>query len=409
MTAAAETVEHLARSAYGRLVAWLSARSGDIARAEDAVADALEAALSRWPEEGVPRNPEAWLLTVARRKLIDQRRRAHTRGAATDELRRLQDEAAEAVEAPFRRALPDRRLQLLFACAHPEVPERLRTPLMLQTVLGLSAEAIAGAFLVPPATLGQRLVRGKRRLKELGLPFEVPDPSVFAERLGDVLDAVYAAYGTGWESDPNLGSDRGLAGEALWLAGLLVQLLPDAAEAKGLYALLCFCESRRGARRDDAGAYVPLEAQDTSKWDADLILEGEKALWMAARLGQAGPYQTEAAIHSLHAHRARSGTTDWRSIAHLYGILVDLYPSVGARVGHAASLGRVGRAPEGLAVLSELPGASIGRHQPYWAVRAWLLAQEGATESARDAYERAIGLCTDRAVQAWLQEQKEGL
>lgn len=401
---AAEAVEQLARSAYGRLVAWLSVRSGDIALAEDAVADALAVALARWPEEGVPRKPEAWLLTVARRKLIDQRRRARTRVDAVDDLRRLQDEAAEAVEAPFRTELPDRRLHLMFACAHPEVPENLRTPLMLQTVLGLSAEAIGNAFVLAPSTLGQRLVRGKRRIKELGLSFEVPDLNEFPERVGYVLDAVYAAYGQGWEADPDLGEARGLAGEALWLAGLLVQLMPDVAEAKGLYALLCFCESRRNARRVD-GRYVPLEEQDTLLWDADLVLEGEKALWLAARQKQHGPYQAEAAIHSIHAHRARSGRTDWVSIEATYRILSRLYPSLGSKVGHAASLGRIGRPQDGVEVLESLPAAKVARYQPYWAVRAWLLRQLG--RDADGAYDRAIGLCADRSVQDWLRAQKE--
>lgn len=399
----------MARESYGRLVAWLARRSGDLALAEDAVGDALAVALERWPKEGLPRNPEAWLLVAARRKLIDQRRRARTRDAASETLadaaRRLQDEAAEAAEAPFRDQLPDRRLGLLFACAHPALPETVRTPLMLQTVLGLSAEAIAGPFLVAPSAISQRLVRAKRRIRDLDLAFEVPPAEVLPERLPPVLDAIYAAYGTGWEADPNLGQDRGLAGEALWLAGLLVRLLPDSGEAKGLYALLCFCESRRGARRSPDGAYVPLEDQDTKRWDHDLIVEGEKALWLAARLGDPGPYQAEASIHSLHAHRARSGRTDWAAIRKIYALLVELYPSLGARIGHAASLGRIGRPEAGLDALEALPAAAVARHQPYWAVRAWLLSALGDRDGAREAYRRAIGLCADPSVRAWLATQ----
>ncbi|MEL6183266.1 MAG: DUF6596 domain-containing protein [Myxococcota bacterium] len=406
---ASEAVEQVARESYGRLVAWLARRSGDLALAEDAVGDALAVALERWPKEGLPKKPEAWLLVAARRKLIDQRRRARTRDEASDALaaaaRRLQDEAAEAAEAPFRDQLPDRRLGLLFACAHPDLPENVRTPLMLQTVLGLSAEAIAGPFLAAPSTISQRLVRAKRRIRDLGLAFEVPPAEALAGRLPPVLDAIYAAYGTGWEADPNLGEDRGLAGEALWLAGLLVRLLPQSGEAKGLYALLCFCESRRSARRSPEVDYVHLEAQDTKRWDHDLILEGEKALWLAARLDDEGPYQAEASIHSVHAHRARGGTTDWVSIEKIYALLVELYPSLGARIGHAASLGRIGRSEDGLAVLEALPEASIARHQPYWAVRAWLLTRLGQVALAREAYARAAGLCTDPAVRAWLTRQ----
>ena len=317
MTGHDDSVERIARESYGRLLAWLVSRCHDIAAAEDALADALVTALTSWPEKGIPKNKEGWLLAVARRRLIDRHRQTATHNDRQESLRyhlqlQLHREAAEASSVPFRTQLPDRRLELMFLCAHPDVPRAMRTPLMLQTVLGLTGEQIAALMLLPPATVSKRLVRVKRAIAGR-IPFSVPEPEQLPGRLQHVLDAVYAAYGAGWEGTtvPG-GAGFALADEALWLASLLVRLIPDSAEALGLYALLCFCESRRPARRRD-GAYVPLEAQDPSLWLADLIQEGETALSVAARKGQAGPYQIEAAIHSVHAHRAHSGTTDWRA------------------------------------------------------------------------------------------------
>jgi len=415
MSEARDRVELSARESYGRLLAWLTSRSGSIAAAEDALGDALVSALASWPNDGVPTNPEAWLLTVARRRMIDQRRRESVRqGAEADlslaERLRLHREAAEAFDVPFRSTPPERRLELMFMCAHPEIPAAMRTPLMLQAVLGLTAQEIASALLAVPATIGQRLVRVKRHIVERKIPFELPSRTSLPERLGHVLDAVYAAYGTGWNAAPELcGAKSGLRGEALYLASQLVRLMPHATEAKGLYALLCLCESRRPAQRDAEGGYVPLDQQDTTLWDPDLILEGEKALWLAARAREPGPYQTEAAIHSVHAHRARSGGVDWQGIFHLYEVLVSLYPSLGARIGHAAALGRIGKAEEGLAKLEELDAATVERHQPYWAVRAWLLERRDQFDAAQRAYERAIGLSEDPAVRAWLAKQRERL
>ncbi|MAQ19255.1 MAG: RNA polymerase subunit sigma-70 [Sandaracinus sp.] len=398
-----------ARESYGRLVAWLASRCGDIPLAEDAVADALEAALRQWPESGVPANPEAWLLTAARRRVIDGQRRRATRRAGepvltqqADEVAALRREAQEAAAVPFREHLPDRRLELLFVCAHPAIPADVRTPLMLQTVLGLNAERIGSALLVKPATMGQRLVRAKKRVREAGIPFERPAPEELPERLGYVLDAIYAAYGTGWE----MGEGTGLAWEAIWLARLVVALLPDAAEGLGLYALMLHCEARRGARRDETGAFVPLEAQATTAWDHELILEAEKALWLASKRRTPGPYQLEASIQSIHAHRARSGVTDWAGVERLYAVLAREYPSLGATVGWAASRGRVGQPREGLALLASIPAARVARHQPYWAVRAFLLGAAGELAEARGAYERAAGLATDEAVRRWLLAQR---
>ncbi|MCO4773435.1 MAG: RNA polymerase subunit sigma-70 [Deltaproteobacteria bacterium] len=413
--AAHRAVELAARDGYGRLVAWLAARCGDLTLAEDAVGDALEAALKAWPERGVPNNPEAWLLTAARRKVIDRVRRRQTRDRGADELRtasvqRLRIEATEAADTPYTSGLPDRRLELMFLCAHPDIAPRDRTPLMLQTVLGLDAARIGSALLVKPATLGQRLVRAKRRIKEKGLAFEVPPAAALPARLADVLEAIYAAFGTGWEAWPDADEPgTGLAWEAIWLARLLVGLMPEAAEAKGLLALMLLSEARRVARRSPDGLFVPLEEQDTGRWDADLILEGEKALWMAAQQKSGGPYQLEASIQSLHAHRAKSGRTDWNGVCQLYAVLAQLYPSLGGSIGYAASLARVGRPEEGLQVLDALPETALRRHQPAWAVRAFLLKELGRADDARHAYRQAMGLCEDEATRRWLAKQASEL
>ena len=405
-------VELAARSAYGRLVAWLTSRCGSLQTAEDAVGDALAAALAQWPTAGVPDNPEAWLLTVARRRLVDHRRRHQRHEGHLPQLRfdaqlRLQLEAIEASDRPGRAGLPERRLELMFMCAHPHIPATVRTPLMLQAVLGLTAEQIGSAMLVSPQAMGQRLVRAKRRIEEAAVPFGAPPATELAQRAGYVLDAIYAAYGTGWDSAPDLGGGlHGLAGEAIWLAGLVVQLLPGLAEAKGLYALLCLCESRREARRTPDGNYVPLEEQDPSLWNTTLIAEGERALWLCAQHRQAGRYQNEAAIHSFHADRARTGVTDWASIHGAYDVLVNHFPTLGSQIGHAASLGRLGQPADALQQLDALPPDVVHRQQPYWAVRAWLLAEAGRVSEAHAAYDRAIGLSSDPAVRAWLTTQR---
>lgn len=408
-------MELAARESYGRLLAWLTSRCGSIAMAEDALADALAVAVTKWPHEGVPDNPEAWLLTVSRRRLIDEQRRLGRHAdaeakLANDQHIRLNLEAAETNDRPLRPGIPERRLELMFMCAHPDIPPGMRTPLMLQTVLGLTAEQIGSAMLVAPATIGQRLVRVKRKLVDAGIPFQVPDDADLPSRVEHVLDAIYAAYGAGWE-DPHdaAAAARGLAGEAIWLAALVVQLMPHVAEAKGLYALLCLCESRRAARRDATGRFVPLEDQDTAAWDRDLLESGELALWRAASHGEAGRYQVEASIQSLHAHRLRSGVTDWRAIAEAYEVLVSRFSTLGSIIGYAAALGRTDRARQAMTVLDGLGAERVVRHQPYWAVRAWLSAELGDTESARDAYDRAVGLTEDPAVRDWLLERRSAL
>jgi len=392
-------VEIVARESYGRLIAYLAARTGDVASAEDALADAFMAALRTWPADGVPAKPEAWLLTAARRRLIDRARHERMRAEVAPALRQLVREAEEMSEHEF----PDERLKLLFVCAHPAIDRGMHTPLMLQVVLGLDAATIASAFLTSPAAMGQRLSRAKARIKETRIAFEEPDRRELAPRLDAVLEAIYAAYGSGWD-DP-AGSDprrRGLAHEAVWLARTALQLMPGEPEARGLLALMLYCEARRPARRAANGDYVPMSEQDTGMWDRCLIDEAERELSAAAARQRAGRFQLEAALQSAHVEGARRGRIDWRAIAVLYEGLVRASPTVGAFVGRAAALGEAEAAAAGLAALDEIDAPSARTYQPYWAVRAHLLHRAGRERHALAAFDRAIGLTEDPATRQFL-------
>src|SRR5262245_23912062 len=401
------TVEAVARSSYGRLLAYLSSATRDVAGAEDALGDALVSALASWPIDGVPRQPEAWLLTAARRRLIDQARRRRVRDEHRDSLRRLADTVATAATAARDDAFPDRRAELLFVCAHPAIDPALHTPLMLQTVLGLDAARIAQAFLVPPATMGQRLVRAKRKIRAAAIPFEVPPEHELPRRLGAVLEAIYAAYGLGRDEAAGV-EPRGesLADEAIWLARVVRQRLPDEPEVRGLLALMLFCDARRAARRGPDGAYVPLSEQDPATWSVDAIREAEEELGAAARVGRPGRFQLEAAIQSVHAERAQSGRTDWAAIVVFYEHLVALAPTLGARVAQAAAVAEAQGPAAALALLEGIDRAAVAAYQPYWAVRAHLLRSLGRAAEAAEAYDRAIGLAVDPAVRRFLLTQR---
>ena len=406
-SAASAAAAGAARRSYGKLVAFLAARTRDVAGAEDALAEAFAAALSSWPEQGIPDTPEAWLLAVARRKLADAGRLRGQDQMASEHLALL----AELADADGDGELPDRRLQLLFACAHPRIEAPARAPLMLQTVLGFDAATIASAFLVAPSTMGQRLVRAKARIREAGISFELPGRADLSARLEPVLEAIYAAYAQGW-TDPT-GTDarlRNLADEAIWLGRLLASLLPQEPEALGLLALMLHAHARRNARRDADGGYVPLAAQPTSQWDAAMIDEAEAALHQAGRLGRPGRYQLEAAIQSAHSVRRHGGAPDWTAIARFYEALHQLTGSPVAAVNRAVAIASVEGPQAGLAALAVLEqDGRLADYQPFWAARAELFARSGQRELARQAYARAIGLERDPAVRAFLQRQAAGV
>ncbi len=396
---ACAAAERAARASYGRLVALVAARSRDVAAAEDALADAFAAALTTWPTRGVPDAPEAWLLTVARRAIGKRERSRNLREGAVDVLALLHDEATARDPDDF----PDERLKLLFVCAHPAIDPDIRTPLMLQTVLGLDAARIAAAFLVSPATMGQRLVRAKAKIRLAGLRFAVPEAGDLPTRTTDVLAAIYAAYGTGWDGLPGADAGvRGLTQEAIWLGRLVVGLLPDDPEAKGLLALMLYCEARVAARRSADGAFVPLPVQDTVLWSRAMIVEAEGLLTDAARVGVFGRFQCEAAIQSVHCQRAVTGVIAWQPLIALYDMLAARAPTLGNLVAGAAARGEAGLAAAGLATLDALPSDRVAAYQPYWVTRARLLWLLGRVEDAQTARTRALGLTEDAAIRAWL-------
>jgi predicted RNA polymerase sigma factor len=399
-------IERVARESYGRLVAYLSSHTRDVGSAEDALSNALVAALETWPRDGVPQNPEAWLLTTARRSFVDLVRHRQVAEASEPTLALLREQSKEP-NMTLSPEFPDERLKLLFVCAHPAIDPAMHTPLMLQTVLGLDAVRIAHAFLISPTTMGQRLVRAKTKIRDGGIRFEIPQERELPQRLDAVLEAIYAAFGIGW--DDMAGVDqrgRDLAEEAIWLAQVLLQLMPKEAEVHGLLALMLHCEARRAARRGPDGRYVPLSGQDCQKWSLPLIEEAERHLGEASSRGRTGRFQLEAAIQSVHAERARSGGIQWNAITMFYEQLVRISPTLGTRTGYAAATAEAKGAEAGLVALDAIDADDISAYQPYWAVRAHLLQHLGKTVEALDAFDRAIGLTEDPAVRQFLLQKR---
>jgi RNA polymerase sigma-70 factor (ECF subfamily) len=400
---AGRAAERVARESYGRLLAFLAARTRDVAGAEDALGEAFAAALRMWPADGVPDNPDAWLLTVARRRQTDAARRRQTRKAGEDHVQLIADEIEAMAGEPA--AIPDRRLALMFACAHPAIEAGMRTPLILQTILGMTAEDIAAAFLISPATMGQRLVRAKTRIRDAGIPFRVPEPEELPERLGAVLDAIYAAYTKSWN---DVGDDSVLemADEAIWLGRLVVSLLPDEPEAKGMLALMLYTTARRAARRSSSGAYVPLEEQDTSLWDDSLIAAAETLMHQANTSGPSGRYQIEAAIQSAHLARRVGGFDNWSAIVTLYDYLYDLTRSPVVLLNRAVARAEIDGPATALADLAPLEADKrMQSYQPYWAAKGHLLAKAQNPAEAAQALTVAIGLTTDEAVKDYLRRK----
>ena len=403
---AGRAAERVARESFGRLVALLAARTRDVAAAEDALSEAFAAALRQWPEGGVPDNPAAWLITVARRRGEDAARRRAVEAGGANRLALVAEELEQAALSP--EAIPDRRLALMFACAHPAIDPAMRAPLILQAVLGLTAEDIAAAFLVPPATMGQRLVRAKARIRDAGIPFSVPDPGELPERLAAVLEAIYAAYARGWRELGD-GAPR-LAEEAIWLGQVVVGLIPDEPEAKGMLALMLYAEARRSARRTDDGAFVPLEAQDVALWDRGALLYAEQLLREASAAGPSGRYQLEAAIQSAHVARRLRGAATWPAILGLYDHLLVLTGSPVVALNRAVALAETEGPRAALDALGPLADDErLAGYQPYWAARGDLLARAGRHGEAREALTRALGLADEPAVRTYLRTRIESL
>ncbi|MBL0924273.1 MAG: RNA polymerase subunit sigma-70 [Sphingomonadaceae bacterium] len=395
---ARRTAELAARTSYGRLLAILASGSRDISAAEDLLSQAFVAALKSWPERGVPDNPDAWLLTAARNSQRNLIRHAKVRDGAALEMERHFQELSES-----QQDFPDERLKMLFVCAHPAIDAAMRTPLMLQIVLGLDAVRIGSAFLVAPSTMGQRLVRAKAKIRDSGLRFTVPDSDVLPERLIDVLNAIYAAFGAAWDEMPGAAEgDQGLAEEAIYLGRLIASLLPDEPEPKGLLALMLYCHARRAARRDEYGKFVPLKQQDSGKWSRDMIIEAEQLLTLASRAATFGQYQCEAAIQSVHVQRAITGITNHKALLALYDLLVAQCPTVGNLVSRAAMLLEAGDAQCAHEALAALPPDLTARYQPFWVTSAFVALELEESARAKAAFETAIALTEDPAVRTFL-------
>lgn len=405
---AGSTAEKVARRSYGKLVALLASRSGDVAGAEDALGEAFAAALRSWPATGTPQNPEAWLLSVARRRQTDDVRRKATGRQSEQHLTMLSEEL-EASQQESDSGIPDHRLALMFACAHPALDANVRTALILQTVLGFDAKAIAEAFLVSPAAMSQRLVRAKAKIKHARISLSIPDKDALSDRLDHVLDAVYACFTAGWSdlSSPESKSNE-LSGEALWLGRLIVELLPYNPASLGLLALMLFADARLPARRATDGSFVPLAEQDTKLWNETKIEEANLLLRRALTYRSLERFQLMAAIQSAHVARRWTGRTDWPAIVVLYEALYSQTGSSVVAVNRAMAIGEDQGSSAGLKALAQAEDdPAVFQYQPYWAAKAELLGRAGETHGLQDAFAAAIALAEDGAVRRYLEQRRQ--
>jgi RNA polymerase sigma-70 factor (ECF subfamily) len=393
---AAAALERAYRDERAAVLATLTRHvGGDLGLAEDAVQDAFAEAAAQWPERGVPDRPGAWLTVTARRRAIDRLRRERAMDDRLRHLVRLDSDTPSPDEDPDgASALADDRLRMIFTCCHPALAPEARIALTLRTLGGLTTPELARAFLVREATMQQRVVRAKRKIAVAGIPYRVPPDEQLPDRLGGVLRVVYLIFNEGHTATTGPDLVRaGLCDEALRLARLVAELMPDEPEALGLLALLLLVDARRAARTDDGGSFVALEHQDRTRWDAARIEEGLAVLDRAVRLRRPGSYQLQAAIAALHAEAPTFADTDWRQIAALYARLAELEPSPVVAINRAVAVAQADGPQDGLAILDALAAdPRLDRYQPLHAARAELLRRTGDAAAARAAYERAIAL-----------------